>query len=673
MTLLTRLLQTVRQLLRGLLCGKSFDKAWVLHERGDTLAAAVAYSRLEGAKFGLALIALQLGRGKWGQQILSEPSAARAFVFWIVTRAKTAPMQFADPLVAAEAFLPQLPLSQLGDLSEFVARIPSTRGRGHYIAGLCLQALGQKTRAAASFEMAAKALVSDTRGLAAWVACTSDEKEHESIRTVCRELADENAAFALLLLESRTQSVSRDAVLNLAFTQSLGVRPLIEQFADRLPIVQSLLARCTTLAELLRDLRQQVASEIASIRAGNSDAIALIGMANMGRLGGDYLAPFTRFQSKYPMVFLVLASARVPELDAYPVPVIYVDECLLAQDHGFRLGIMDGANTMAVLLPDQMKLATVVHGAFTLPAAEKYFWADAASYFDFILLGGPDALRDVKEGLGRFVRTALGKTERVPNDLIDGSVTPARRRRASVFLVAAGQPRLDEQLARSIEAPSVPTVTFAPTAPQNLPAGMSAFVHAEKIIAYLLKRFPEWRVVFRPYPHALTEPLTAKIRNRFGANPQFEFDAGERSTAAVYRATTVFLTDASTGGFSFQAATLRPAVFFLPKPALFNRRFRRFLRQCRSFSSIAVSEKQIGDAVDAYLVNKAAFAERAKRFRQERVFHLGKSLQKYSQWLDQVMSNSPVTAERVLMSPARDRDTRTQSPQLVAAPGSGLH
>ncbi len=654
MKIIPRLFQAAKQTAIGLLCARSLVRAWRLHERGWTLGAALAYRYQSESAVPFMLLALQLDRPDWVELLLGDSATRVAVANQIALRLKTAPLQFADPLEAAEALVPHLSAPAQEALVDFVVKLAPARGRSHYLRGVWLQGRSDQSQAAAAFKTAFLSPERDVRGLAGWLDCSDRPEELSNIRLACASLSDdENAAFVLLRLEARQGGVTAAALIRLGKTQIIGTRPLVEQFSERLGLVKTLLEMHPTLAGFLGGLREQTAKDIQLARAGNPNAVALIGMANMGRLGADYLEPFTRLNPDYPTVFLVLASARVPELVGFPAPLFYVDEILLAQDHGFRLGIFDGANTMAVLLPDQMKLASVVHGAFTLPAAETYFWSDATSYFDYVLLGGPAPLRDVREGLLRFARTRLGRTNRRPNAQADGSVTPARSRRSSVQLIDAGQARLDAQLNPNNTRPEVPTITFAPTAPDNLPKGMSVFARAEEVVGYLLDRFPTYQIVFRPYPHALTSPIAARVQARFQSHPRFSLDSGGRSTAEVYRSTTIFVTDASTGGFSFQAATLRPAVFFLPKPGFFNHRFRRFLQECRRFSNVASNEKQIALAIRKYELDPAAFEQRAIQFRREQVFHLGRSEARLGEWLVQVMEGLPVQGETVVLTKGR--------------------
>jgi hypothetical protein len=333
----------------------------------------------------------------------------------------------------------------------------------------------------------------------------------------------------------------------------------------------------------------------------------------------EYLLPFLRHQEHFPMVLLVRSSELVDlRLSA---PFYYVDDVLLSEAHGQVLWIMDGGTESAAYFPPGIQLATVTHGSFTMPAADPYFWAAGYTFYDYIFLSGTGSHRSIAEGLHRFCTEHPEAWDTKPG---------LRRRRDRLYLVPTGHSKIDSLLKMALPAPTVPTVTFAPTEPMSLPAGTAAFPHSVEIVEQLLEYFPEHRVVFRPYPSGKNAAPAVKTRETFLSHPRFFFDDGNRSTTEVYASTSVYLTDASTGGFSFLAAARRPAFFLLPSSS--DPILTRFAQDCATHAFVVQSISQMR-AVWERAETASVFAKRGARFAQENLYHPGRSHERLNEIL----------------------------------------
>lgn len=142
----------------------------------------------------------------------------------------------------------------------------------------------------------------------------------------------------------------------------------------------------------------------------------------------------------------------------------------------------------------------------------------------------------------------------------------SRRKNRHLHFIPMGYPRL-AALAEKLDAqPCRPdAIVYAPTILDYHPeiGGQRVKSHGARILRVLLRNFPDYRVVFRPYRNDLDHPVVTALHEQFRHEPRFIFDAApERLFSFAHGATLV--TDISHISASFAYVTLRAPVHFRP-------------------------------------------------------------------------------------------------------------
>lgn len=138
-------------------------------------------------------------------------------------------------------------------------------------------------------------------------------------------------------------------------------------------------------------------------------------------------------------------------------------------------------------------------------------------------------------------------------------------RRSQFDIIPAGYPKID-YMQKSLHSDELNTIFYAPTN-VNLP-----FAEVEewgkKIISLLLEGFPEYQIVFRPYPTKKNIDIAENISSHFSDNSNFILDK-TRSGIDYLRTSAFVISDTSSIGLSFALSTGRPYISStLSKPGL---------------------------------------------------------------------------------------------------------
>ncbi len=131
-------------------------------------------------------------------------------------------------------------------------------------------------------------------------------------------------------------------------------------------------------------------------------------------------------------------------------------------------------------------------------------------------------------------------------------------RRPSLDIVPAGYPKLDYSRRVLSEGEPHDHIVYCPTSTGSSVTRVRE--DGEIILTSLLDAFPEYRVVFRPYPGRKDRELGRAIAARFASEPRFLFD--DTPTGIPYqRRCALAVTDSSSSAITFSIATERPLVF----------------------------------------------------------------------------------------------------------------
>lgn len=131
-----------------------------------------------------------------------------------------------------------------------------------------------------------------------------------------------------------------------------------------------------------------------------------------------------------------------------------------------------------------------------------------------------------------------------------------RERRSTLDIVPGGYPKLDYLQDIACSGASR-YIVYAPTA--TLVPQSEIKRHGRQIIANLLERFPDFEIVFRPYPGNEPE-LVSDIEHEFVGNPRFLIDKTITGIGFLKDAA-LMVTDHSSVAISLSLATRIPSVF----------------------------------------------------------------------------------------------------------------
>jgi hypothetical protein len=131
-------------------------------------------------------------------------------------------------------------------------------------------------------------------------------------------------------------------------------------------------------------------------------------------------------------------------------------------------------------------------------------------------------------------------------------------RRPFLDVVPGGYPKLDysRRILASSDGPSC--IVYSPTSRGSRLTRVRE--DGEAVLSALLRAFPEWTLVFRPYPARADIEHGRTLAASFASNPRFVLD--ESATGVRYqRDCAVMVTDSSSSAITFALATCRPLVF----------------------------------------------------------------------------------------------------------------
>ena len=194
-------------------------------------------------------------------------------------------------------------------------------------------------------------------------------------------------------------------------------------------------------------------------------------------------------------------------------------------------------------------------------------------------------------------------------------------------IIPGGYVKLDKAMAYfDLHARDEKTIIYAPTVdggPFDVVASLTN--NGYGIVATILERFPDYRLIFRPHPHTLESDAVRRIRDDFSAHPRFELDDGG-SYLDNYSRAALMVTDMSGTAFTYAFMTGRPVVFFSPDEEGAQRIFKgiRYFQDRERIGFVAENlsemERMIGLAIERAEEKSVS----VRRFRDDIIFNVGR-------------------------------------------------
>lgn len=135
------------------------------------------------------------------------------------------------------------------------------------------------------------------------------------------------------------------------------------------------------------------------------------------------------------------------------------------------------------------------------------------------------------------------------------------------YLIPCGYPRmaaLGEKLAESGLKPD--SIVYAPIDSEYMPeiGGARIDIYGPELVRALLDNFPEYKIIFRPYPVNLGNAAIKRLCEAFSGEQRFILDDNRDGKVLPFGRGAALITDFSHAGDSFAFTTLRPAFYYQP-------------------------------------------------------------------------------------------------------------
>ena len=188
--------------------------------------------------------------------------------------------------------------------------------------------------------------------------------------------------------------------------------------------------------------------------------------------------------------------------------------------------------------------------------------------YDYIAVSSSH-IKQHMEGILDFYGRGPAKNETPETDacakLLDGLA--GHRLAKTQTIIPAGYPPID-CAARTLPAIHTPEkiITYAPTPLAGKPSWepfASARSHGPEIIKALLSGFPDYQIVFKPYPNDEPELIKA-IVSAGKDHPRFLYVTKGGNHRELYDKTALMVSDFSSTAYTFALSRRQPVVFFSP-------------------------------------------------------------------------------------------------------------
>lgn len=205
-----------------------------------------------------------------------------------------------------------------------------------------------------------------------------------------------------------------------------------------------------------------------------------------------------------------------------------------------------------------------------------------------------------------------------------------RRMAEKICVIPSGYPQIDN-LASSLANYHGPidTITYAPTPLNGKPRWepyASIRLAGPAIIAALLKAFPTYRIVFKPYILDHNQ-WTQAVLDQFEGMPNFVVDWSGSNYGDLYARSALLVSDFSSTAYTYCFATLRPVIFYSGAEDQLPRSVSKedYCVARSKVGDIVTTPEDLVKAVRTALDNPESYRQRIAAVRGEYVYHVGES------------------------------------------------
>jgi hypothetical protein len=279
---------------------------------------------------------------------------------------------------------------------------------------------------------------------------------------------------------------------------------------------------------------------------------------------------------------------------------------------------------LALFVRPENKICYIGHTSFYFPSANGFAYADQLKFCDFVCVPSRGSLREMVEGFKLYATSGLKEAESTMVLPIQGCM--ALRPHGHVpsiiplgSLKFENNPVVSKQFSKQI--------WIVPTHSGSLPVGAGFFSGGKEIIQALLLHFPEYEVILRPYPGDSYADAVIVTELQSISHKNFVLDRVSGSTHRMYDDAAVFITDGSTGAFSYANKKKRMPIFVLPKTVQMELygRWERFVEDCESVGLVAQDAEGVVQAVWEILHGVKDAEKRIDAFFDREMFNPGQA------------------------------------------------
>ncbi|MGB3705906.1 MAG: hypothetical protein WA983_11380 [Castellaniella sp.] len=209
--------------------------------------------------------------------------------------------------------------------------------------------------------------------------------------------------------------------------------------------------------------------------------------------------------------------------------------------------------------------AIIMHGTSVMPVNNDFMFAELISYFDIVTSASKASMQMLANGMSFYRSQRRDLKINVNGPLIRSDLR-------KTFIMPTRPMKKEKQhtkTPRGTDRTEKFTIGLLPTAIGAIQEKVSLYRSIDQIIQMLFCKFPQSKIVFRPYPNDFqTMPSIKQLCETLIKLGNVTIDSPESPSSTFYDKCDLVITDASTGGTSFMLRRAMPPIYFVPTEAL---------------------------------------------------------------------------------------------------------
>jgi hypothetical protein len=211
-----------------------------------------------------------------------------------------------------------------------------------------------------------------------------------------------------------------------------------------------------------------------------------------------------------------------------------------------------------------------------------------------------------------------------------------------IALIPGGYPKLDRLIDYFQDhEQETPTLIYAPTViGYGFDDVVSLASHGDAIIDAVLRRIPDYKLIFRPHPHTLHMPLVRELAAKYKDHPRFIFDDNASFYMDNYSRASLMISDVSGTAFTYAFATLRPVVFFSPNEEAVQKKYGglRYVKDRERIGCIVSDVTDLVDKINLILRHRDDYQKAARQCREANIFNVGEAERYFVDHLEHLLT-----------------------------------